>query len=44
MKYAWIAEQGKAFALAQMCDVLVMQYAYAFEQATKHGKIPAGAI
>ena len=22
MKYAWIAEQGNAFALAEMCDVL----------------------
>ena len=22
MKYAWIAEQGKAFALAEMCAVL----------------------
>ena len=22
MKYAWIAAQGKAFALAEMCDVL----------------------
>lgn len=28
----------------QMCDVLVMQYAYAFEQATQHRKIPAGAL
>jgi aspartyl-tRNA(Asn)/glutamyl-tRNA(Gln) amidotransferase subunit A len=27
----------------QMCDVLVMQYAYAYEQATKHMKIPPGA-
>lgn len=24
----------------QMCDVLVTQYAYAYEQATKHAKIP----
>ena len=22
MKYAWIAKQGKAFALVEMCDVL----------------------
>jgi putative transposase len=22
VKYAWIAEQGNAFALAEMCDVL----------------------
>jgi len=22
VKYAWIAAQGKAFALAEMCDVL----------------------
>jgi aspartyl-tRNA(Asn)/glutamyl-tRNA(Gln) amidotransferase subunit A len=25
---------------AQMCDVSVMQYAYAYEQASKHGQIP----
>lgn len=28
----------------QMCDVPVMKYAYAYEQATKHMKIPAGAV
>jgi aspartyl-tRNA(Asn)/glutamyl-tRNA(Gln) amidotransferase subunit A len=28
----------------QMCDVPVMQYAYAYEQATKHMKIPPGAL
>ena len=26
----------------QMCDALVMQYAYAYEQASKHGQIPEG--
>jgi len=26
----------------QMCDALVMQYAYAYEQASKQGKIPEG--
>lgn len=28
------------FICPQLCDVPVIQYAYAYEQATKHGKIP----
>ncbi len=28
----------------QMCDVPLLQYAYAYEQATKHMKIPKGAL
>lgn len=35
---------GVQFLGPQMCDVAVMQYAYAYEQATKHAKIPKGFV
>ncbi len=31
---------GVQFLGAQMCDVALMQYAYAYEQATQHARIP----
>ena len=38
MKYAWIAEQGKRFALAEMCEVL--DVSISGYRAWKRGGVP----